>query len=318
MVNFNFAPAPVGGKGKVVMPSFPARITKKLLHMKPYGWAKGSIHEQRLRQEKSTRFFKKNKDIIYRPVTIQDIPAEWIECIKPGHGVILYFHGGAYALGSINSHRDLLSRLASATNLKIVAINYRLAPEHPFPAALEDARTAYRWLLAQGYDSSRIAFAGDSAGGGLAISTLIQLQTAGEALPACAVCISPWTDLTLSGQSVKTKASADPMLNASLLEIYAKYYACGAEKHDPLVSPLFGELKDFPPLLIHVGTDEILLDDAQRLFENARNAGVDVTLKTWDQMFHVFQIIPYLPESKQSIEEIGRFLSEHLSVDRIQ
>jgi acetyl esterase/lipase len=285
--------------------------------MKPYGWAKGSIQEQRSRQEKSTRFFRKNKDIIFRPVTIQDIPAEWIECTQPGHGVILYFHGGAYALGSINVHRELLSRLASTTKLKVVAINYRLAPEHPFPAALEDARSAYRWLLSQGYDSSRIAIAGDSAGGGLALSTLIQLQAAGEALPACAVCISPWTDLTLSGQSVKTKAAADPMLNASLLEIYAKYYAGGADIHDPLISPLFGEMKGLPPLLIHVSTDEILLDDAQRLFENARNAGVDVTLKIWDQMFHVFQIIPYLPESKQSMDEISRFIAKHLARDRI-
>jgi acetyl esterase/lipase len=147
---------------------------------------------------------------------------------------------------------------------------------------------------------------------------LIQLQAAGEALPACAVCISPWTDLTLSGESIQTKAAADPMLNANLLAIYAKYYSGSADTHDPLISPLFGELKGLPPLLIHVGTDEILLDDAQRLFENARKAGVDVTLKTWDGMFHVFQIIPYLPESKQSIEEIGRFLLEHLSVNRIQ
>lgn len=291
------------------MTSIQAVIARLVLQVQPYSWAKGSIDEQRSRQEKSAGYFKLPKEIQCQPVDLNGIPAEWIACANPKAGAILYLHGGAYALGSIHVHREFLARLAAATQLKVLAINYRLAPENPFPAALEDAVAAYGWLLAQGLDPSQLVIAGDSAGGGLTLSTLVALRDAGERLPACAVCISPWVDLTLSGKSIQTKAGVDPMLSARILEVYAKLYAGSAKTTLPLISPLFADLKGLPPLLIHVGTHEILLDEAIQISKNARAAGVDVTLETWDGMFHVFQIIPFLPETQMSLGRIAGFVS---------
>jgi acetyl esterase/lipase len=290
------------------MPSIQAVIIRKLLQVQPYSWAKGSIEEQRSRQEKSTRFFRIPKKVHCQPVNIKGITAEWIRFPTSKDSVILYLHGGAYALGSINTHREYLSRLALATQQKVLAINYRLAPEHPFPAALEDSLMSYRWLLSQGFDSSNIVIAGDSAGGGLTLSTLVSLRDAGDPQPACAVCISPWVDLTLSTQSIHTKAPVDPLLSSNILKVYSKYYAGDFETNLPLISPLFADLKGLPPLLIHVGTNEILLDEAIQISENAHLAGVDVTLETWEGMFHVFQIISFLPETQRSLDHIAKFI----------
>jgi monoterpene epsilon-lactone hydrolase len=296
------------------MPSLQAKLMMTMLQFQPYGWAKGSIKEQRSKQEKSTRFFRIPKKINCLPINIHGVSAEWISCTNVKNGVILYLHGGAYALGSVSVHREYLSRFAIAAQRKILAINYRLAPEHPFPAALDDTLTAYRWLISQGIDSSEIVIAGDSAGGGLALSTLISLRDAGDSLPACAVCISPWTDLTLSGNSIQTNAVGDPILSPYILERYAKYYAGDLKTNLPLISPLFAALKGLPPLLIHVGTSEILLDDANRLFENAQLAGVDVNLETWEGMFHVFQIISFIPETKQCLDHIAGFISKYIDM----
>jgi monoterpene epsilon-lactone hydrolase len=293
------------------MPSIQAIIARKMLQVQPYSWARGSIGEQRSRQEKSIRFFRIPKEVHCQSVNINGITAEWIICPTAKESVILYLHGGAYALGSINIHREYLSRLAMATQQKILAINYRLAPEFPFPAALEDSLMAYRWLLSQGFDSSKIVIAGDSAGGGLTLATLMSLLDSGDPLPACAVCISPWVDLTLSGKSIYTKAFVDPLLSSNLLKVYSKHYAGDFETNNPLISPLFADLKGLPPLSIHVGTNEILFDEAIQISENARLAGVDVTLEIWEGMFHVFQIIPVLPESKISFEHIAQFIAKH-------
>jgi acetyl esterase/lipase len=187
-----------------------------------------------------------------------------------------------------------------------------LAPEHPFPAALEDALMAYRWLLEQGTNSSHIVIAGDSAGGGLTLSSLVSLRDAGDLLPACAVCISPWVNLTLPVKPLNTRTSIDPILNFSLLEMYAKQYAGNLERNLPLISPLIADLNGLPPLLIHVGTNEILLDQATQITENAINAGVNVTLETWEGMFHAFQILPFLPETQKSLEQINKFISTNL------
>jgi acetyl esterase/lipase len=286
-----------------------------VLQIQPYTWAKGTIEEQRSRQEKSTRFFKIPKEIQCQPFEINDISAEWFSCSNAKDGVILYLHGGAYSLGSINIHREYLARLALTTRQKVLAINYRLAPEYPFPAALEDSLMAYHWLLAQGYDSSRIVIAGDSAGGGLTLSTLVSLHDAGALMPACAVCISPWVDLTSPSKPINTRKNIDPILNFSLLEKYAKYYAGDFERNLPLISPVFADLKGLPPLLIHVGTNEILLDQATQIMENAHIAGVDVALETWEGMFHVFQILPFLPETQQSLDHISKFINPNLKQD---
>jgi acetyl esterase/lipase len=287
--------------------SLQAKIVKRLLRFQFSGWSRGSIEEQRARNAKSTRWNRLPADVHCQPVSAEGVAAEWIEAPGADAGVILYLHGGAYALGSIDTHREFIARLARAVRMRGLAINYRLAPEHPFPAALEDSATAYDWLLAQGVEPSRIIIGGDSAGGGLALAALVALRDAGKPLPAGAVCISPWTDLTLSGASIQSKAHADCVLDADSLEMYAKLYAGERDRTTPLISPLLADLSGLPPLLIQVGTDEILLDDARRCADKARQAGVDVALQIWDEMFHVFQIVPFLPETKTAVGHLAEF-----------
>jgi len=292
--------------------SFQAKIVKRLIPLQRSGWSHGAIEEQRARQEKSTRFARLPADISCHPVDADGVPAEWIETPGAGLEVILYLHGGAYALGSINSHRDFIARLALATQMRVLAINYRLAPEHPFPAALEDAVAAYLWLRAQGFGSSQIIIAGDSAGGGLALALLLALRDADKPLPAGAVCISPWTDLGCSGASFQSKAKADCLLDPDSLQMYVNYYAGEHDRTTPLISPHYADLSGLPPLLIQVGTDEILLDDATRFAANAKEAGVKVTLEIWDEMFHVFQMVSFLPESKKAVKRIAEFVSQNI------
>ncbi|MCP4539518.1 MAG: alpha/beta hydrolase [Chloroflexi bacterium] len=293
--------------------SLQAKIVKKLLPLQISGWSEGPIEEQRARQKKTIRYIKFPTDVRCQPVCANGVSAEWIETPDADLGVILYLHGGAYALGSIDTHREFVARLARATNMRGLAIDYRLAPEHPFPAALDDATTAYLWLLTQGFDPSRIIIAGDSAGGGLTLATLVALRDAGERLPIGAVCISPWMDLAMTGASAQNKAKVDLVLAPDILEKYARYYAVEHEVTAPLISPLYADLKGLPPLLIQVGTDEILLDDAVRCAEKARKAGMDVTLEIWDEMFHVFQMVSFLPETKKAVRSIAGFVSKNLN-----
>ena len=280
--------------------SLRTRLVKRLLRFQLAGWSEGPIREQRARQERSTRFGRLPADVRCWHTSANGVAAEWIEAGDADMGVILYLHGGAYALGSIDTHREFVARLARAAGMRALAIDYRLAPEHPFPAA-------YGWLQTQGVAPSRIIVAGDSAGGGLALAALLELRNAGKPLPAGAVCISPWVDLTLSGASIQGKAQADCILDPSSLEMYAAYYAGEHDRASPLISPLFADLSGLPPLLIQVGMDEILLDDAKRCAERARQAGVDVTLEIWDEMFHVFQLFPFLPETKEAVGHIAEF-----------
>ena len=288
------------------------KIIKKLVSFQMSGWSEGTIEEQRARQEKTSKYAKLPADIHCQSINADGMSAEWISAPDADLGVILYIHGGSYALGSINVHREFIVRLVQATKIRCLAINYRLAPEHPFQAALEDATTIYGWLLNQGVDASQIIIAGDSAGGGLALGTMVTLRDNGEQLPSGAVCISPWTDLALTGASIQSKAKVDPILDLASLQMYARYYAGENELTSPLISPLYANLKGLPPLLIQVGTDEILLDDSTRFAEKARDAGVNVTLKIWDEMFHVFQLIPFLPETKKMVDSIAEFVSQNL------
>jgi acetyl esterase/lipase len=225
---------------------------------------------------------------------------------------MLYLHGGGYVVGSIATHRGLAGRLSQAAAARVLLVDYRLAPEHPFPAAVDDAASAYRWLLAQGIESARLVIAGDSAGGGLTIATLVALRDAGVPLPAAAVCLSPWVDLEGSGDSVTTKAAADPLVQKDMLLQLGAWYLAGADPRTPLAAPLYADLRRLPPLLIQVGTAEILLDDATRLAEKATAAGVKVTLESWEDMIHVWQLFaPMLPEGQQAIERIGVFVQQH-------
>ncbi len=189
----------------------------------------------------------------------------------------------------------------------VLLIDYRLAPEHPYPAALEDALAAYHWLIDQGYAASRIMIAGDSAGGGLALAILLSLRDSGELLPAGAVAISPWTDLASTGESVQTKAQVDVVLRSDTLESYAQIYAGEHDLKSPLISPLYADMHGLPPLLIQAASDEILLDDATRLAARTRGAGVSVTLRIWPGMFHVFPLLPFIREAKEAVEQIAEF-----------
>ena len=246
-------------------------------------------------------------------VTVVDaggVPAEWVVAPEADDDrVVLYLHGGGYQLGSLDTHRVLVSRISAEARARVLNVDYRLAPEHPFPAALDDAVAAYRWLLAQGVGPERVAIAGDSAGGGLTLATLLALRDAGDPLPAAAVPLSPWTDLEFTGESVRTRADADRMIDGGDLKSTVDLYAGGRDLRDPYVSPLHGEYAGLPPLLIQVGDAEILLDDAVRVGDRAREAGVDVTVEVWDEMPHVFQAFTgLLPEADEALARIGEWL----------
>ena len=251
----------------------------------------------------------------YESTTVGGVPAEWARTNAETSGrTLLYFHGGAYCVGSVATHRGLVGRLALAISANALSLNYRLAPEHPFPAAIDDAVAAYRALVMSGVSPSRIVLAGDSAGGGVTIATLLALRDAGDRLPATAVCISSWLDLGGSGESTETRAAEDPMLNAPGLHRYAGMYLAGKDPRTPLASPLFADLRGLPPMLVHVGTAEILLDDSTRFAERARAAGVDVTLEIWPGMIHVFHAFaPGLAEAVRAIARIGDYVRPRLA-----
>jgi len=222
---------------------------------------------------------------------------------------LLFLHGGAYRTGSLATYRHFTWRLGKAARARVLAIEYRLAPEHPFPAALDDALAAYRWLLGNGADPHRLIVAGDSAGGGLALSLLLKLRDGGLPLPASVVALSPWTDLALTGASLTENAAADPMLNTDNLPRFAADYLNGADPRDPYASPLYGDPAGLPPTLIHVGSDEILRDDAVRMAEKMRAADCSVELEVWWRMPHVWHLmVPFVPEATAAIETIGAFV----------
>ena len=222
---------------------------------------------------------------------------------------VLYLHGGGYRLGSPATYRHFTWRIAAATRARLLAIDYRLAPEHPFPAALDDAVAAYRWLLAERGDPRRMAVVGNSAGGGLALALLLKARNDGLPLPAAAVALSPWTDLALTGASLRLNAESDPMLNADDVPAFAADYLAGADPRNPYASPLYGDPSGLPPTLIQVGDDEILRDDAVRMADRMRGANCHVELQIWPRTPHVWQLLaPLLPEARAAIAEIGGFV----------
>jgi len=253
------------------------------------------------------------RDVKCEAVSAGGVPAEWI--VPPNAAndrVILYLHGGGYVMGSINTHRAMIARIARASEAKALALNYRMAPEDPFPTAVDDATAAYRWLLAQGYKPGKIVISGDSAGGGLTLATLLALRDAGTPLPAAAVPISPWADLEGTGASVETRAAADPMVDKAGLLRMAQMYAGDSDPKNPLISPIYADYKGLPPMLIQVGDAEILLDDSTRVAERARAAGIKVELEAWPEMFHVWHVFAkILPEGQQAIDRIGEYVRAH-------
>lgn len=253
-------------------------------------------------------------DVRHEPVDAGGVPAEWTTA--PGadaNKAFLYLHGGGYCIGSLATHRRLVGEISRASKVRGLSVDYRLAPENPYPAAVDDAVAAYRFLLAQGFAPNNIAIAGDSAGGGLTVATLLALRDAGAPLPAAAVGISPWLDLTQSGESMTSKAALDPMVQKEHLERFSAAYLAGGDATAPTASPLFADLKGLPSMLLHVGTAETLLDDSLRFAERARAANVEISVDVYDDMVHVWHAFEaFLPEARDAIQRIGDFFARSL------
>ena len=249
-------------------------------------------------------------DVLVREVNAGGVPAHWLTAPGADTGrVLLFMHGGGYELGSLRSDGELAARLGRASGMRVLFPEYRLAPEHPFPAAIDDVLAAWRWLRTdQDLSARSIAVAGDSAGGGLTVALLVATRDAGEALPAAAVLMSPTVDLTSSGASMTERADQDPISTPAMLRQFASDYLAGADPKTPLASPLFASLSGLPPLLVQVGTADLLLSDSERLATAAAEAGVDVTLEIGEGLPHVYQLLLGTPEAAEATEQIGKFL----------
>jgi acetyl esterase/lipase len=286
------------------MLSLRARVVRSLLRtvVRPI-FLRGDVHDWRRRWLATWA----PRDVHLHQVDAGGVPAEWLLPPNAGRTVILYLHGGAFVMGSPATHRRLMSYLARAAGSRALVLDYRLAPENVFPAALEDSLAGYRWLLDRGVPPGNIVIAGDSAGGALTLSTLVALRDAGEPLPAGAICLSPVTDLTRSGASHQSRIADEVLLTPRFCNIVEELYRDGVRASDPMASPLFADLHGLPPLLLHVGTHELLLDDSVRFAAKARAAGVDVTFKIWVGLWHVFHTFVSLPEARRALDEVGAF-----------
>lgn len=253
------------------------------------------------------------KGVKFKPITIAGIPSEWAVPPKcDNRDVILYFHGGGYCIGSIEAVRVLCSKLASESERAVLTFEYRLAPENPYPAGLEDALTVYHWLLEGDYDPKRISFAGDSAGAGLMLSAMLYLRDKKIKMPACAVAFSPWTDLTASSESLQRNLKKDPFIDEESVRNWAMYYAAGQDLKKPYLSAVYGDYHDFPPVLIQVGTEETLYDDSIRAAAQIKATGGNVELEIFSDMVHVFQQFwTWLPEAKDALKKTAAFIKIH-------
>jgi acetyl esterase/lipase len=275
------------------------------LKPRPVGWS-----ERRQRIDEVGSVWPVADDVTCEAVDCDGVPGEWSQVAGSDPSrVLLFFHGGGYCSGSILSHRRMVTEAGRAARMRTLAIGYRLAPEHPYPAAHEDAMAAWRFLRRQGIAAENIVVGGDSAGGNLTITLINRLRAAGEALPACAWLISPWTDLTMSGATLGTKDTVDPLIHKAYLEELADAYAASADRKDPLISPLFADLHGFPPTLIQVGSAETLLADATRFAAAAGAADVDVTLEIWPHMIHAWPLWnAKLEDGRRALLSAGEFI----------
>jgi len=245
-----------------------------------------------------------------RKDSVAGLYAEWLTpADAPQDKLLLYWHGGAYLIGSCKSHRAFVSHIARAAGIRALLPEYRLAPEHPFPAAVEDSVNVYRALLRRGYEAANIVVGGDSAGGGLTVAMLLSLRDAGDPLPGAVILLSPWLDLSGQGESIITRADRDPWFHAEHLTTIARLYYDEGELGNALVSPVFGDAAKFPQTLIQVGDDELLLSDSERFAENIRAGGGQVDVDVWPHMWHVWQMfIGLMPESRKAVEKLGAFI----------
>ena len=269
---------------------------------------------QKLRKQAGASFGKTPAEVETETVDAAGVTAEWVRW----HGakndaVIFYLHGGGYVFGGLDSHRGLAWRLAKASESEVLVVDYSLAPEHPFPAAVDDAIASYQWLLNQGVSSERIIVAGDSAGGGLAVALMVKLKELTHPQPKAAVLLSPWTDLTLSGNSLRKNATKDAMLSPQALTKFTDLYLGDSDPMSPFASPVFADLSGLPSTYVVVGSDEVLRDDSERLVENIRSTGGQAQISVWPRMPHVFPLLaPIIPEGAQAIEDIAEFVQGQL------
>jgi epsilon-lactone hydrolase len=254
--------------------------------------------------------YKLPADVRVEPSSANGVAAEWTTTPEADTSrVLMFLHGGGYVSGSLESHRHLVAQAGREARARALALDYRLAPEHPFPAALDDALAGYRFLLAQGIAPQRIALSGESAGGGLAVAAMVSLRDAGDPLPACAWLSSPWTDLGQTGETMRTKDSVDPLIRKPYLDELAAAYLRGTDANNPLVSPIHADLHGLPPFLIYVGSAETLLDDSVRLAAVAGAAGVRVTLDIWPGMIHAFTLFhPEVAVARRALVKLGAFV----------
>lgn len=286
-------------------------IEKLIEALRERGTSEGlSLEERRVRMDDIGDRFPVSAAAIVEAVEIAGCSAEWVSAPDANQDrVMLYVHGGGYVQGSLHSHRNMVFEIARAMNGRVLNLDYRLAPEHPFPAAVDDMTAAWQALLDSGVDPAKASFGGDSAGGGLVLAAMAAARDKGMPLPACGCCISPWTDLIGTGQTMETKAAQDPMVGRDALKFFADLYMSGADPAHPLASPLYADLRGLPPLLVQVGTAETLLDDSRRLVARARHAGVTVDYVEWAGMPHIWHIFaPLLQASRDAITELGAFV----------
>jgi epsilon-lactone hydrolase len=277
---------------------------------RPVGWA-----QRRARLDEVGAYWPVADDVELNPVDLDGVPGEW--SMVPGTDpsrVLVFFHGGGYCSGSVRSHRRMATEAGRAAGVRTLAVGYRLAPEHPFPAARDDALTAWHWLRKQGIDAAHIAVGGDSAGANLSVALINQLRADSEELPACAWLVSPWTDLTMSGSTMTTKDAVDPLMHKGYLEELANAYVpAGMESNDPRISVLYADLHGLPPALIQVGSDETLLDDASRFATAAGAADVPVTLEIWPHMIHAWHLWnAHLDAGRRALASAAAFIRRHL------
>ena len=299
--------------------SIQAKIFSMVMHYQMADFYRDlSVEAQRAKMEKYAKAAKLPDDVTRKPAKGCPVPAEWVTPPEVNDDqVILSLHGGAYFLNYGNPHRNFVARIGRSAKMRVLIPDFRLSPEHPFPAALQDVTVAYQWLLKKGYSQMDIAIVGESSGGGLALATLLKIRDADISFPSTVVCICPWADLTGSGTSMKIKKRVDFINNPEHMKTTAKLYAGDYDIKNPYISPLFADLKGFPPLLIQAAARDVLLDDATRLAEQARKANVDVTLEVWDGMIHIFQLgVGFVPEARKAVENIAAFLRRYVGVGK--
>jgi len=301
------------------MISLRARLTRALLRLRVrFRKPDAPMPERRARLERLGGAIAAADGVRIVPEQIDGLYAEWLVPAGAAEDeVVLYLHGGAYTAGSCASHRNAVSHIARAAGIRLLMPEYRLAPEHPFPAALEDGLAAYRWLLERGTDPRKVILAGDSAGGGLALAVMVAARNEGMPLPGAASLISAWTDLAATGGSLKSRNDKDPWFDADEIAPMARNYHQDTDPRHPLVSPLYASLEGLPPLMLQVGDHEVLLNDSTRVAEKAREAGVDVTLRLWPGMWHVWHFfVGRMPEAKQAILEMAAFMEARMAAGR--